>query len=160
MEFKTLAGAGNIDPSGIWSNGAIMWVADRNDGKIYAYNMPTPTFTGIQADRAALTALYHATDGPNWRDDTNWLTEEDLAEWAGVTTDAGGRVIGLYLERNDLTGEIPEELGQLTNLTNLHLYGNGLTGAIPEELGQLTSLTNLDLYDNELTGGNSSDLVR
>ena len=150
LEFKTLAGAGNTDPSGIWSNGAIMWVADRDDGKIYAYNMPT--FAGIQADRAALTALYHATDGPNWIDDTNWLTEEDLAEWAGVTTDAGGRAIGLDLALNELTGEIPEELGQLTNLTSLDLNRNELTGEIPEELGQLTNLTSLDLNRNELTG--------
>ena len=158
LEFKTLAGAGNTDPSGIWSNGAIMWVADQDDGKIYAYNMPTPTFTGIQADRAALTALYHATDGPNWTDDTNWLTEKDLAEWAGVTTDAGGCVIGLDLRRNGLTGAIPEELGQLTSLTHLDLGYNELTGEIPEELGQLTNLTHLDLRFNELTGAIPEEL--
>ena len=32
-------------------------------------------------------------------------------------------------------------MGQLTNLTDLDLNRNGLTGEIPEELGQLTNLT-------------------
>ena len=103
-DFDTLADAGNDSPLGIWSDGTTMWVADSNHNKIYAYNMPT--FTGIQSDRAALTALYHATAGPNWIDDTNWLTEEDFTEWAGVTTDAGGRVIGLHLRRWGDTGGV------------------------------------------------------
>ena len=40
-----------------------------------------------------------------------------------------------------MTGEIPAELGDLTNLTELHLSGNQLTGEIPAELGSLTNLT-------------------
>ena len=27
------------------------------------------------SDREALIAFYHATDGPNWADNTNWLSE-------------------------------------------------------------------------------------
>ena len=158
LEFQTLAGAGNTDPSGIWSNGAIMWVADRDDGKIYAYNMPT--FTGIQADRAALTALYHATGGPSWRNDANWLSATDLAEWHGVTTDADGRVTELHLGDNYMRGEIPEELAQLTNLTFLDLGLNDLTGEIPEELAQLTNLTFLDLGSNDLTGEIPEELAQ
>ena len=107
---------------------------------------------GIQTDRGALTALYHATGGPSWINDANWLSDAPLSEWAGVTTDGDARVTGLYLGLNRLTGEIPEELGQLTNLTYLDLNRNGLTGEIPEELGQLTNLTYLDLNRNRLTG--------
>ena len=40
-DFDTLAAAGNDAPRGIWSNGAIMWVADSADDKIYAYNLET-----------------------------------------------------------------------------------------------------------------------
>ena len=32
--------AGNRRPSGLWSNGRTMWVADEHDGKLYAYEMP------------------------------------------------------------------------------------------------------------------------
>ena len=33
--------ADNADPTGIWSNGATMWVADYDADKIYAYKMPS-----------------------------------------------------------------------------------------------------------------------
>ena len=58
----------------------------------------------------------------------------------------------LNLHNNDLTGTIPPQLGQLTNLTHLNLGDNQLIGTIPPQLGQLTNLTDLHLYQNELTG--------
>ena len=51
-----------------------------------------------------------------------------------------------------MTGPIPAELGDLTNLTRLNLADNQLTGPIPAELGGLTNLTRLNLADNQLTG--------
>ena len=39
-----------------------------------------------------------------------------------------------------MSGEIPEELGNLANLRSLELMGNQLSGEIPAELGNLTSL--------------------
>ena len=49
-------------------------------------------------DRAALEALYEATDGSNWITSTNWKTGEPLSAWHGVTTDAAGRVTRLPLQ--------------------------------------------------------------
>ena len=40
---------------------------------------------GGAADRSALVALYNATDGPNWRNNTNWLSTKNLSTWYGVT---------------------------------------------------------------------------
>ena len=65
----------------------------------------------------------------------NWLSERPISEWYGVTVDVDGRVNGLYLSSNELTGEIPEELGSLSGLRRLYLSSNDLTGEIPEELG-------------------------
>ena len=42
--------------------------------------------------------------------------------------------------RNQLSGEIPPELGSLISLTWLDLGGNQLTGEIPPELGNLANL--------------------
>jgi len=53
---------------------------------------------------------------------------------------------------NDLTGNIPPELGNLINLKNLTLYFNDLIGSIPPELGNLINLTDLGLDSNDLTG--------
>ena len=58
----------------------------------------------------------------------------------------------LYLDNNQLTGEIPSELGGLSNLKFLYLYNNRLTGEIPSELGGLSNLEVLDLDNNQLTG--------
>jgi hypothetical protein len=71
----------------------------------------------------------------------------------------------LDLGSNQLTGEIPTEIGKLTNLIYLDLGSNQLTGEIPAEIGELTNLTGLLLYDNELTGvipseiGNLTNLI-
>ena len=57
----------------------------------------------------------------------------------------------MHLNDNELTGPIPTELGQLTELYALILDGNELTGPIPTELGQLTELYALYLDGNHLT---------
>ena len=106
----------------------------------------------VAEDRAALVTLYNATDGPNWTDNTNWLSNEALSAWHGVTTDADGRVTDLLFYDNQLTGTIPTQLGQLTELQYLNLNNNELSGTIPTELRRLTKLTGLDLGNNRLTG--------
>ena len=101
-------------------------------------------------ERAALVALYDATNGANWMHSDNWLSEAPIATWYGVYTDDSGRVSLLFLENNGLSGPI-SDLSALSNLTWLDLSGNQLTGSIPN-LSVLTSLTGLDLGHNQLTG--------
>ena len=106
----------------------------------------------VADDRAALEALYDATNGANWTVNENWKTDEPLEQWYGVETDSDGRVRRLYLRDNQLSGPIPAELGNLTSLGYLNLYGNQLSGPIPAELGNLTSPNALDLGGNQLSG--------
>ena len=109
-----------------------------------------------RTDRASLTALYNATDGPNWGDNTNWLTDAPLSEWAGVDSLSvtGSECVTLLdLARNLLIGEIPAELGNLTTLQHLNLHNNHhLSGEIPAELSNLTTLEALYLHNNQLSG--------
>ena len=100
----------------------------------------------------ALVELYVATDGPNWINNENWLSELPLSEWEGVTTDDDGNVFQLHLYDNDLSGPLPPELGNLANLWGFILGNNQLTGPIPPELGNLTELQLLDLSRNRLSG--------
>ncbi len=103
-------------------------------------------------DKAALVALYNATDGPYWANNRNWLSDRPIGEWARVSTDGDGRVTGLWLDGNQLNGSIPSELGNLANLRTLSLSNNQLSGSIPSELGNLANLGTLSLYGNELSG--------
>ena len=132
-----------------------------------AWQFMTPSVvqpTGPDSDRAALIALYDATGGANWTNRTNWLSDEPLEHWYGVTTDDDGRVTQLLLRENNLNGPIPAAVGNLTGLVRLDFQGNRLSGSIPGSLGNLSNLEQLRLYDNQLSGsvptwlGNLSNL--
>ncbi len=124
--------------------------------------LPTPIPLS-QTD--ALVALYHATGGANWARNANWLSEEPIGTWYGVTTDENGGVTEINLNRNLLNGHLPPALASLSNLEILRMSGNGLAGPIPVALANLAALTNLELNDNQLDGpippqlGNLANLV-
>ena len=103
-------------------------------------------------------ALYEDTDGDNWTNNRNWLSNASLGSWHGVSTDRNGRVVELDLSENELNGTIPSELGSLAYLEDLDLSKNQLSGTIPIELGNLTNLKVLSLYTNRLSGGIPSEL--
>ena len=123
-----------------------------------ACSSATPRAGDVNTDRAALAALYNATNGSSWLVDTNWLSNGLLGEWHGVSTDADGRVAELDLDGKQLSGPIPSELGNLANLEFLSLRDNQLSGRIPSELGNLDNLQALELHDNQLSGPIPSEL--
>jgi Leucine-rich repeat (LRR) protein/tRNA A-37 threonylcarbamoyl transferase component Bud32 len=58
----------------------------------------------------------------------------------------------LSLHTNKLTGPIPSTLGNIKTLAVLHLYLNQLNGSIPPELGEMESMIDLEISENKLTG--------
>ena len=114
---------------------------------------------GPSPDREVLAAIYEAMDGPDWVDNTNWLSDEPIGQWWGVHTDADGRVTALNLPGNGLSGEIPSELASLSSLIELNLPGNRLEGGIPLELAGLSDLEVLRLSSNRLSGEIPSELA-
>jgi len=111
-------------------------------------------------ERDVLTAFFDATGGSNWWRSDNWLSDRPLGDWYGVDTDSDGRITRLVLRGNNLSGYLPPELGNLTNLTTMVLSLNRLDGAIPGELGRVRKITELALNNNKLTGGIPSELGR
>ncbi|KOM55309.1 hypothetical protein LR48_Vigan10g120100 [Vigna angularis] len=63
------------------------------------------------------------------------------------------------ISSNELTGEIPKELGYLFGLVSLNLSRNNLSREIPREIGNLDSLEFLDLSRNDLSGRIPSTLA-
>ena len=108
-------------------------------------------------DREALIALYNATDGPNWSHSNNWLSDEPLDAWYGVsTTTEGTEVDSLVLRGNGLRGPLPQALDQLLSLELLNLSGNQLSGPIPSSLGQLQNLETADSRKQSVVGADTS----
>jgi hypothetical protein len=109
-------------------------------------------------ERAALATLYENTDGDNWRNRQDWLSWwKSPCHWEGVGCYNGGfptaHVTYLNLRENQLGGNIPSELGHLSDLETLRLDFNQLSGNIPPELGRLSKLQMLSLNHNQLSGG-------
>lgn len=114
-------------------------------------NTPTTTNTITTSDSLALVAIFDQLDGANWLNKGGWKTDK-ASEWFGVTLNIDSkRVIELSLSSNELTGEIPEELALLTELTVLSLEGNNLTGTA-SPLDQLVNAEYIDVSGNQLTG--------
>ena len=136
----------------------------------------------IAKEREALIALYHATKGDQWKNNTNWCSDKPVGEWYGIETDYRGVIYSINLDENELSGvipleignlgnlqwlslsinqlfgEIPSSIGQLKELTTLHLANNQLSGNIPVELGDLTNLITVYLYNNQLSGNIPSSI--
>lgn len=104
------------------------------------------------SDRDVLELLYRTTGGDHWTDNTNWLTDAPLSDWAGVDTDRNGRVNYLALRDNNLSGPIPAAIGLLAELFILDLSGNPLHGRIPPEIGRLRQLRDLSLGRSDISG--------
>ena len=128
-----------------------------NDYGSYIYFVTSSTLPGLglqsqpitigpdpstHPDYDALIAIYNALDGPNWTDP--WDITAPIESWDesfNVTFDpVTNRVTNLDLAARGLSGTIPPEIGDLTELTNLSFFINDISGEIPVELWSLTNL--------------------
>lgn len=130
-----------------------IFVKDKNSEK---KQVVTVKQSYIDLEREALIALYKATNGDNWTDNTNWCSNKPISEWYGITINSNdgpmGRMVSLSLLFNNLNGILPPEIGNLTDFISLNFDGNNLTGSIPKEIGSLTKLQGLYLGCNNLEG--------
>ena len=131
-----------------------------------------------QTDSLALVAVYNASKGAEWTKG-NWVLTKEMSTWTGVTL-TGGRVTALKLtttvaipeawtlpdevadlsaltelriNKQKLTGEFPKILCTMDWLKVLYLQGNNFTGALPAEIGQMTELTDLYVDQNASMSG-------
>ena len=156
-----LAACGSDEPSGVTGpdrTASTPGSGDAPTATVAPATAPPAASGSVETDREALVALYHATDGENWDINYNWLSDAPLGEWEGVSTNDDGRVTAQEFYGNGLNGEIPPELGSLSNLELLKLSNNGggLSGEIPPELGSLSNLELLKLSNNG--GGLSGEI--
>ncbi|MEO1434161.1 MAG: S8 family serine peptidase [Bacteroidota bacterium] len=116
--------------------------------------MNTLTAQVQTADSLALVEFYNELDGPNWIDNSNWLTSQPLDSWFGIMVEAG-RVVRIELPSNFLRGQVPASINTLTDLEFLILFDNVING-LPF-LSSLTLLQELAVEDNALVFGDLED---
>jgi len=115
------------------------------------------------SEKQALQDLYTSTNGDSWN--TSWDLNQPISQWNGVTI-TNNKVTNIKLLFNNLDGEIPESIGNLTHLETLELSFNKLEGSLPLEIGSLKNLSILALHGNNLSGnipitiGNLSKLTQ
>ncbi len=101
----------------------------------------------LAADSLALVDLYNATDGPNWNNNSNWLSGA-VPTWFGITI-VGNRVSQINLSNNNLSGDIPASINDLTALSQIVVSSNNISSIA--SMSNLTSLGRFVCDDNELT---------
>lgn len=108
-------------------------------------------------DSLALVEFYWSTNGPNWTNNTNWLSGP-VNTWYGVHASpdtvlgAPWRVVEIFLNSNNLTGTISPLLCNLSSLWGLLLMNNNTTGTIPACILNLGQLHEVYLSNNHLSG--------
>ena len=120
----------------------------------------------------ALSNLYNATNGENWRWQENaavygvkWNFDTTnpnpcSSRWQGITCSYGTtcsktkpcNIISLSLPSYNLVGYLPESIRNLTYLQTLNLNSNQLQGTIPSSIGLISNLSSLNLSINHLDG--------
>ena len=114
-----------------------------------------------QLDSLALVAIYNASDGANWAKN-QWELDKPIDTWPAVTV-TDGRVTALKLSTSGVITQewtLPEEIGDLVELTELRINGNKLTGSLPESLFELSKLEKLYLQNDNLTGALTGSLAK
>ncbi|KAM3327884.1 hypothetical protein P3S68_033346 [Capsicum galapagoense] len=92
-----------------------------------------------------------------------WVRAEFTTKYNTYSYDGGilSYMSGVDLSCNHLSGEIPKELSNLTEINGLNLSHNHLTGVIPSEFSNLKNIESfLDLSYNNLTGSIPTQLLK
>ncbi|MGB3775388.1 MAG: hypothetical protein WA951_09040 [Leeuwenhoekiella sp.] len=110
-----------------------------------------------KAEQDALKDIYRFTNGDTWT--VSWDLNKDVSTWEGVLIE-DDKIVGIDLSANNLMGELPSSLGNLTHLKNLNLASNVLSGELPDQLADLENLETLTINGNALSGEIPEDLYK
>jgi len=125
------------------------------------------TFDALQREQQkfALATFFFAMNGFSWIQNRNWISHQfhECDWWSrfSSTCSEDSSYESINLRENGLSGEVPLEVGLLTNLGWMELEDNtAMRGSIPELWGELTNLFFMSLRNASLTGTVPSVLGR
>lgn len=104
----------------------------------------------LQQDSTVLVELYNSTNGPEWINNTNWLTNNPLHTWHGITLSAtGDNVSKIELPDNNLQGFIPSSIISIFTIDVMDFSNNNIHD-LPY-LGGGIDPSYIDVTNNRLT---------
>eukprot|EP00531_Pseudo-nitzschia_arenysensis_P001950 CAMPEP_0116118554 /NCGR_PEP_ID=MMETSP0329-20121206/2165_1 /TAXON_ID=697910 /ORGANISM="Pseudo-nitzschia arenysensis, Strain B593" /LENGTH=521 /DNA_ID=CAMNT_0003612187 /DNA_START=20 /DNA_END=1585 /DNA_ORIENTATION=+ len=162
---------------------ALNWIVEDD-----AMQLPIPSQTEIESDdpsvailrqRFGLALFYFATNGDQWEEKYNFLSEYDVCKWSssfgllhgeafggdqitvkGIICDQEGKVNRLRMWWNNLAGTLPDEFPFfLENLEELNLSGGSISGTIPSSIGNLSNMQELSVFEHCLTGTIPEEII-
>ncbi|MBN8682196.1 MAG: gliding motility-associated C-terminal domain-containing protein [Chitinophagales bacterium] len=101
------------------------------------------------SDRQQLATLHAALNGPNWAQDSNWLSGLPLYRWHGISANNEGCVTSIILKDKNISGVLPDL--KLPFLETIGIINSSLSGALPP-FTQTPALRFVYFTDNELPG--------
>lgn len=123
-------------------NQALVWISSGNDIQLTRTQ---------RAQKFALAVIYASMGGTQWSNNSNWLANEDVCTWFGVSC-AEDYVTELVLDDNNLIGMLPSELSLLERLQFLMVARNKISGPMPVSLFSIQTLGTVDVGFNSITG--------
>ncbi len=87
----------------------------------------------------------------------NWDLTQPMTSWTGVSLNSNGCVASLTA--SPVGGILPEQIGDLAELTYLDFSESDLAGRLPGGLTSLTNLEYLNLSQNDLEGALPTDIA-
>ena len=102
-------------------------------------------------EREILEIFYNECGGAKWKNQENWMKEDDdYCHWYGIQCNDEGSIDSILLGSNNLSGAIPREIFELKSLKWLWLYSNPIDFSF-HGIGEAKSLTSLLLDSTGLT---------
>ena len=114
-------------------------------GNVYTVDL-TGGAAGNVTEKQALTDLYNSTNGNQWSNSQNWLSDLPVSQWYGINDDYQNLdyVYTLDLGYNNLKGTLPESLAVLMNKAGrIDISMNGISGTIPDAVKEHYKWNNL-----------------
>ena len=124
--FETTIPSIDDDPSSPQAR-AVKWLTEVDTTTTFPFESEEDEYAFY--DRYVVAVFAYSTNYEDWTDNTNWMDGGiSSCEWKGLSCNDDGRISVLDLAVNNLSGNIPTEIGFLDNLDFVFLFRNSLEG--------------------------------
>ncbi|KAL1820216.1 hypothetical protein ACET3Z_015085 [Daucus carota] len=115
------------------------------------FNLFTPYVTQSLESEALLAFKKQLNDPLHYLD--SWKDSNPPCQFFGVTCDKkSGRIVEISLDNKSLSGQISPSISVLQSLSSLVLPSNLISGVLPPELANCSNLRVLNVSDNNMKG--------